>query len=724
MKIYQRYLLGFLCLLVLVPASMASLAQSGAQNQQSNSWNLYCLQPFCSDKPYKENYKNLKPLIEAELSRISEWFDELSFGHQRVGVSVSNKRIISIKALGDNALAEYARYSGKIFLNKDPTLTDQYSVAANRNELSETLAHELFHSVQKNYIPYISEGTAEAVGYAWVMKQGRSSDKVWDPSLDVPIHRAIKEEDYYYRAAFYLWLGNKIGSVDKVGYLKDFREPPKISADDSLMWFDDRLKHVAGEGFGRLYPEYVRDESKIPTSFENTPQQAKDAFSVTLLSNVAPVVKQTDESKSVDMLAASYMKSSVKVSNASFLKPNQHVHLVSVRAKGENNLDDDIWLIHGNGQLIMPNQSLQMVIKLAGKKLTFDDFRLVNAPDDITQAQYDNVKLEYTVQQIKLKDQCIDPQETKALEFDYLSANRLTAIAELKVSAGRLSKAGEFTAPKDVDEVTVSIRTTATQQSPAQWVELGKVEIGCSREISPRVHCVALDSTQQFIAVNKEEERKQDVHWQVQGDGQISAKGLYTPGSRGGKATITITNQDAPYLVKDTLEVVNGCQCQWSAQVGGMSDTGNNISINNILGQYMIMPMDTQKLIFTIQGQGKAISPQEKNVVLEAFGKSWVTGFFGESIANIPYQLKARPYACPSPETKTVEWHVDKSGWLHGAVTGQAVSMEEEAGCPSTISYFISFTAPTRNAKSAFGGNDPFSAKTQIVPCFTADQQK
>lgn len=149
--------------------------------------------------------------------------------------------------------------------------------------------HELFHAVQFGYpligdwdeidwIDWFIEGSAQHVARMWGALQGMTtSGAVWRRTYDQSLHLPPTEDEdapaydawAYGSELFFDFLGEYLGSPDRVAYLAAVLE--RIDSDETgpLEALDDVLDSQTGKGLYDAFPEFVRTRLDRPCYFSH-----------------------------------------------------------------------------------------------------------------------------------------------------------------------------------------------------------------------------------------------------------------------------------------------------------------------------------------------------------------------------------------------------------------------------------------------------------------------
>ena len=130
-----------------------------------------------------------------------------------------------------------------------------------------TIVHEYVHGLQPALDPgavkWINEMVAEAIGTAWVMKNGGASG-VYEPNYSMVLDREFydgKDDPGYGKWDYALEVGRRLGSRDAVAYLAQdgildaSRKGYATAMDAMKIWHDTAL--VRSATFDKVFPDYV-----------------------------------------------------------------------------------------------------------------------------------------------------------------------------------------------------------------------------------------------------------------------------------------------------------------------------------------------------------------------------------------------------------------------------------------------------------------------------------
>ena len=175
----------------------------------SHQWQLNCQQ---SCKNAKTSSAKLKEMT-SELKEIGKWLERLGFVAPKLKAKNPYKVevVVIVREDGSDELGSYV--TEKEFLSLSPLYLEQ-------NDSSRgTAAHEFFHSIYYNYDAvktfiskhgesgdWLTEGSAEAVGIAWLEKK-KLPNNPENGDFDYPLHMPTSQEFKYSRGLFFYDMG-------------------------------------------------------------------------------------------------------------------------------------------------------------------------------------------------------------------------------------------------------------------------------------------------------------------------------------------------------------------------------------------------------------------------------------------------------------------------------------------------------------------------------------
>ncbi|GAB2488972.1 hypothetical protein [Arenimonas alkanexedens] len=130
-----------------------------------------------------------------------------------------------------------------------------------------TLAHEMFHALNRTaawFSPetkWLDEALASTVGMAWARKRGEPSEVGFALSLDRPFHAGF--EGGYEKPEYFLLLGERLGSAEKVRYLSDFFQLRNDGQNGMSFLYDK----AGSAPFDKLYPDFVARHNSMARDF-------------------------------------------------------------------------------------------------------------------------------------------------------------------------------------------------------------------------------------------------------------------------------------------------------------------------------------------------------------------------------------------------------------------------------------------------------------------------
>lgn len=296
--------------------SLLTPAAASAQWQKSTDWLLLCTayveSYFGADGPVCDQTHSIGG-IKSTLDEASRWLEGLGFASPAVSANLDlaphmegqpevyqgaqlasqrdprcEERYCAWLVYGLGAHGAYSRRDSSLAL--DPFNITEGGLEPGYDEgFGFAEVHELFHAVQLAYpdmeerdeidwIDWLLEGSAQHVARMAGARQGMTtSGAVWrrayDQSLHVPPTEDEKSSEYYAWAygseLFFDFLGEHLGSPDRVAYLRDVLE--RIDADGTgpLVAIDDVLDSETGKGLDDAFPEFVRKRLHSPCYFSH-----------------------------------------------------------------------------------------------------------------------------------------------------------------------------------------------------------------------------------------------------------------------------------------------------------------------------------------------------------------------------------------------------------------------------------------------------------------------
>ena len=249
----------------------------------------YCTKLSDAEKVRAKALKTQTKWIESEVAKIVKWMGKTqkypTGDFSRLGnhgeiifkpdewmtqSSKSKRKPIKdapIEKSTDIIVANFSSWNGMININEDFFLFDKFD----KQYASETLAHELFHSVQAGQIEFkrapkwVSEGLAEAVGYAWTASTRLKNNPKKMAELLVKLYPSYSTslespEDPYERGHFFYYLGLHFG--DNMKYAGNIIAT-KMST-NGIAWLENYLKFKSKIRLEDYYPKFL---SKLMTEF-------------------------------------------------------------------------------------------------------------------------------------------------------------------------------------------------------------------------------------------------------------------------------------------------------------------------------------------------------------------------------------------------------------------------------------------------------------------------
>jgi hypothetical protein len=134
----------------------------------------------------------------------------------------------------------------------------------------ETLAHEMFHALNRTaawFSPetkWLDEALSSAIGMAWAKKRGEPSKVGFALSLDRAFHAGF--EGGYEKPEYFLLLGERLGSADKVRYVSDFFQ----LRNDGQYGMSFLYDKAGSAPFDKLYPDFVARHNSMSRNYSES----------------------------------------------------------------------------------------------------------------------------------------------------------------------------------------------------------------------------------------------------------------------------------------------------------------------------------------------------------------------------------------------------------------------------------------------------------------------
>lgn len=490
-----------------------------------------CRAASCKVRPIEDTIEYHTPFIEENYIRAKAWFKLLGFDDAKIMTDPhTGDAIIGVFQEGDgecpaNAPGCYSPSTQEYWIDIGFfSGAGAASAIGPVENMAEIISHELFHSIQsykrdpriasdyKKGIDWLVEGTAEAAGRAYVYYEARNaallelSDKQWDAPLTF---EGGAEE--YSLGAFFLWLGEKLDSSQRIAYLRHFRN---FDTDErGLPWFDRHLRAVGAADFKDLLPDYVASElntiygyfatnkaGRIRPPFDNT-SRTEPFHEIGLTQRFNTPVRFSGEAVSVAEIDFEVLELSARpdflVADYKSVSSEDRDRLRVVRIEvSDADRISDLTLVHEDKVAGRARDDAAILLLISADQTV--DLGLTR----ITNASYPSSESIRQTGKIRLVDEraaiesktCAEPRERIDIQIaarssgyhldDFLNA----AHVELRPSAGRMLDGQTFEAPSQEGTVSFDIKFEDFVRSddsyengpaPARWLrKIHQIRVG------------------------------------------------------------------------------------------------------------------------------------------------------------------------------------------------------------------------------------------------------